>query len=410
MNMKKIYKSTIKMVALLVVLATLVAIPACNDNPDAYEVASGKPSVSYVRIPDALRSDSLVSHAFMGTTIALVGENMRSVKEVWFNDQQAVLNTSLITPTALIVQVPNTIPDNVTSKIYMVTASNDTVKYDFGVDVPSPLLNNMDCEYVVDGGTAVINGNFFLPVDGSTVPEVYFTPNIKAEVISMTLTKLTIKVPNGAAEGPITVKSRYGSTRSKFRFRDTSGIISDFSSSSYGNPWGLGGFGTDNPCSGQYLLFESKAFGSWSWLNNMMWVYSACNGAGNKPLAEGSDLTKLALRFETNVPTWSDEQMCIWFTPYESSFSGINVDGAYAQYHWKPYLNQKVKSTYKTNGWITVTIPLSEFNTDKGELTTERKIDNIANYTNINLMVFGSAADTYPIKICIDNLRIVNIQ
>ena len=142
----------------------------------------------------------------------------------------------------------------------------------------------------------------------------------------------------------------------------------------------------------------------------MMWVYSACDGAGNKPIGTGSDLKKTALRFETNVPTWSDEQMCIWFTPYESSFSGINVDGAYAQYHWKPYLNQKVKSTYKTNGWITVTIPLSEFNTDKGETTTERKIDNIANYSNINLMVFGAADGTYPIKICIDNLRIVNIQ
>jgi hypothetical protein len=410
MNMKKIYKSTIKTVISLVILATLIALPACNDNPDAYVVASGKPAVSYVRLPDALRSDSLVTHAFMGTTIALVGENLRSIKQVWFNDQKAVLNTSLITPSALIVVVPNTIPSNVTSKIYMITASNDTVKYDFGVDVPSPLLNTMDCEYVADGGTAVINGNFFLPVDGSTVPEVYFTPNIKAEVLSMTLTRLTIKVPVGAAEGPISVKSRYGTTRSFFRFRDTSGLISNFSSSSYGNPWGLGGFGTTDGCDGQYLLFQSSSFAPWSWLNNMMWVYSAVDGAGNKPIGSGSDLKKVALRFEANVPAWSDEQMCIWFTPYESSFSGINVDATYAQYHWKPYLNNGVKSTYKTNGWITVTIPLSEFNTDKAESVTDRKIDNISNYTNINLMVFGAADGTYPIKICIDNLRVVNIQ
>ncbi|MFA6582064.1 MAG: hypothetical protein WCS79_09695, partial [Paludibacter sp.] len=104
--MKKIYKSTIKMVTALIVLASLIAIPACNDNPDAYVVASGKPTVSYVRIPDATSSDSLITHAFMGTTIALIGENLRSVKEIWFNDQQAILNTSLITPTALIVVVP----------------------------------------------------------------------------------------------------------------------------------------------------------------------------------------------------------------------------------------------------------------------------------------------------------------
>lgn len=410
MNMKKIYKSTIKTVTSLLVFAAVVALPACNDNPDEYIVASGKPTVSYIRIPDVLSSDSLLTHAFMGTTIAIIGDNMRSVKEIWFNDQKAVLNSSLITPTCLIVPVPSTIPANVTSKIYMVTASNDTVKYDFGVDVPSPLLSNLECEYVVNGGNVVINGNFFLPVDGQTVPEVYFTPNIKAEVVSMTLTKLTVKVPDGVAAGPITVKSRYGSTRSEFKFRDTSGLISDFSSSTYGNPWGLGGFGTTDGCSGQYLLFESSSFGSWSWLNNMMWVYSACDGAGNKPIGTGSDLKKTALRFETNVPTWSDEQLNIWFTPYESSFSGVNIDASYAQYHWKPYLKNGVKSTYKTNGWITVTIPLSEFNTDKGETTTERKIDNIANYSNINLMVFGAADGTYPIKICIDNLRIVNIQ
>ena len=53
---------------------------------------------------------------------------------------------------------------------------------------------------------------------------------------------------------------------------------------------------------------------------------------------------------------------------------------------------------------------LSEFNTDKTESTTDRKITDISAYTNINLMVFGDADDTYPIKICIDNLRIVSIN
>jgi len=415
MNMKNIYKSTIKIVTLLLVLAGLMAVPACNDNPDAYKVASGVPSVSYVRIPDVLKSDSLVSHAFMGTTVALVGENLRSVKEVWFNDRQAILNTSLITPTALIVQVPNTIPDNVTNKIYMVTASNDTVKYDFGVDVPNPLLTSLKCEYVADGGTVVISGNYFLPVEGDIKPEVYFTPNIKAEVLSYSLTEIQVKVPVGAGVGPISVKSRYGTSRSTFKFRDNTNLICDFESTTYGNPWGLGAFATDNGCSGQYLLFQNSAFAPWSWLNNMMFVYSAVDGAGNKPLATGSDLTKLALRFEANVGTWDDEQMIIWFAPYESSFSGVNVDANYAQYHWKPYLTGSVRSTYKSDGWITVTIPLSQFNTDKAETTTSKKIDDISKYTNINLMLFGgfTSDDTdksHPIKICMDNLRIVSIQ
>lgn len=411
MNMKKIYKSIIKTITSLMVLAALVAIPACNDNPDAYAMASGKPKVSYVRIPDAISADSLVSHAFMGTTIALIGENMRSVKEVWFNDQQAVLNTSLITPTTLIVSVPNTIPNNITSKIYLVTGENDTVKYDFGVDVPRPLLTSLKCEYVPEGGTVVIKGNYFLPVEGSTNPEVYFTPNIPAtEIVSYSLTEIQVKVPAGAGVGPISVKSRYGTTRSDFKFRDNTNLICDFESSTFGNPWGLGAFSSDDPCSGQYLLFQNSSFAAWSWLNSMMFVYSAVDGNGNKPIATG-DVSKLALRFEANVNPWSDEPMCIWFTHYESSFSGVNsIDGNYAQYHWKPYLDGKVKSTYKSDGWQTYTIPLSSFNTDKGETLTNRAIDNISQYTNINLMLFGAADAAHPIKVCMDNLRIVSIN
>lgn len=407
--MKNIIKITRKTTAISFFIAVVALLASCNDYPDAYVTTDGVPTVSYVRIPDVLSSDSLVTHAYMGTTIALIGDNLTSVKQVWFNDQQATLNTSFITSKALILTVPNSIPDNVTDKIYLINSKNDTVKYDFKVDVPNPMLTSMDCEYVPDGDVATINGNYFLPVEGDDVPEVYFTPNIKAEVVSYTLTQLKVIVPEGASMGTVTVKSRYGSTMSTFKFRDNTGLISDFSNSSYGNPWGLGGFSSTDGCDGQYLLMESSSFGPWSWLNNMMWVYSACDGAGNQPIATG-DVSNLALRFETNVPYWSDQNMCIWFTPYESSFSGVNVDGTSAQYHWKPYMDGTSKVTYNSDGWKTITIPLSEFNTDKSETTTTRKITDISAYTNINLMVFGAADDTYPIKICIDNLRIVSIN
>lgn len=408
--MKKIYKSTIKIVTSLIVLAMLAIMPACNDNPDAYETTSGVPKVSYVRIPDALSSDSLVTHAYMGTTIALVGENLTSIKEIWFNDQQATLNTSFITSTSLITTVPNTIPQKITDTMYLINSKGDTVKFDFKVDVPNPLLTSLKCEYVPEGGTVVIKGNYFLPVEGSANPEVYFTPNIPAtEIVSYSLTEIQVKVPAGAGVGPISVKSRYGTTRSDFKFRDNTNLICDFESSSFGNPWGLGAFSSDDPCSGQYLLFQNSSFAAWSWLNNMMFVYSAVDGNGNKPIASG-DISKLALRFEANVNPWSDEPMCIWFTPYESSFSGVNIDASYAQYHWKPYLNGTVKSTYISDGWQTYTIPLSSFNTDKGESLTSRKIDDISKYTNINLMLFGAADAAHPIKVCMDNLRIVSIN
>ena len=186
--MKNIYKSFTKILLSIVTLGALVFLPACNDNPDEYVITDGVPVVKYVRMPDVLSADSLVTHAFMGNTIAIVGENLTSVKELWFNDQKTVLNSSLITSNVLITSVPTKIPNVVTNKMYLINKSNDTIKVDFGVDVPSPLLSSMKCEYVADGSVAVIRGNYFLSVAAINQPEVIITPIIKAtEIVSYNL-------------------------------------------------------------------------------------------------------------------------------------------------------------------------------------------------------------------------------
>jgi len=419
--MKKIYKSVFKMVTLLVLFASILALPACNDNPDEYVVSSGKPTVSYVRIPDAVSGDSLVTHAFMGTTVALVGDNMRSVKEVWFNDQQAVLNTSLTTPTALIVQVPNTIPDNVTGKIYIVTSSNDTVKYDFGVDVPSPLLSTMDCEYVGDGGTAVINGNFFLPVDGSTVPEVYFTPNIKAEVLSATINKITVKVPAGAGVGSVSVKSRYGTTRSKaFYFRDNRGMILDWDNTNASGGWRSGVIANSNPAgiSGNYVRFsgahdDSKGAGS-TW-NEDAFSFNLWGIANGRPQGDlfSIDPAKAVLKFEVNVDkSWSSGALQMIFTPWAMSAKNTYIGGDATQpllpgAIWNPWATAE-KGTFTTNGWITVSVPIKDFTYDRagGKLATGTQVGGFGGLT---FFVFNGGVVGTPCTpdICIDNIRVV---
>ena len=109
-----------------IALSTLVVLPSCDDNPDAYVITDGLPEVRYVRVPDALSADSLLKSAFMGSNIAIVGKNLTSVTEIWFNDQQAILNTSLMTDKAIIVGVPSTIPEKVTNKMYLLNKDKDT--------------------------------------------------------------------------------------------------------------------------------------------------------------------------------------------------------------------------------------------------------------------------------------------
>ena len=61
--MKNIYKSFTKILLSIVTLGALVFLPACNDNPDEFIITDGVPVVKYVRMPDVLSADSLVTHA-----------------------------------------------------------------------------------------------------------------------------------------------------------------------------------------------------------------------------------------------------------------------------------------------------------------------------------------------------------
>ena len=104
-----------------------VMMTSCEDEPDKYEIADGLPTVNYIRMTDPEVADSLITGAYMSNTICLVGENLRSVYELYFNDQKAILNTSLITDNTLIVDIPSTIPSVVTNKIYLINKNHETV-------------------------------------------------------------------------------------------------------------------------------------------------------------------------------------------------------------------------------------------------------------------------------------------
>ena len=152
----------------LIALVASFSMASCEDEPDKYEVADGLPTVRYIRSPYAVSADSLITEASTGTTICLVGENLRSIYELYFNDVQAILNSIYMTDNTVIVDVPQSIPTEVSNKMYMVTRNGETVEYDFSVTVPAPTLTTMSCEYAPAGSEVTITGNYF--VDDPNVP------------------------------------------------------------------------------------------------------------------------------------------------------------------------------------------------------------------------------------------------
>ncbi|MDD2512131.1 MAG: hypothetical protein PHS71_02640 [Proteiniphilum sp.] len=121
--------------------------------------------------------------------------------------------------------IPKEIPSVVTDKIYMITKSDDTITYDFGVQVPAPVVSRISCEYAHDGDRAVLYGDYF--IDDRNVPlTITMAGNVPvSEIICIEKTKVSFRIPQGSQRGYLNVKSIYGTGRSKFQFRDDRGMI-----------------------------------------------------------------------------------------------------------------------------------------------------------------------------------------
>ncbi len=409
----KLLLKNIKSGFLLTLLAVFsMMFQACEENPYEYVVTDGTPTVDYIRLTDPDKSDSLIVSASLNSTIALMGKNLTSIKELWFNDKQAFLNTSYITSDVLIVTIPAEIPGTVTNTIYIVT-KKDTVLYDFNVVVPPPAPSSMLCEFVADGAQAVIQGRYL--IDEMSVPlEVIFPGNVSAEIVSVSedYDEVVVTVPEGAGVGPVTVKSIYGTGISTFYFRDDRNYILDWDNLDAAGGWRPGVIANSEPdgVSGNYVRFNGEMAGgigaTWNEDAHSFNLWNASNGRPDVPFYE-DDLSKAVLKFECYVvDEWKASALQMVFTPY--SVSGTNAylaDGVTPRGLWMPWVTE---GSYKTDGWITVSIPMSSFMYlhDGADAGREVTTDDLGGLTFF-VWHGGVEGEDCNIHMCIDNIRIV---
>ena len=77
-------KSFLKITLLLVLSSVVTSIVSCKK--DEVKPNNGKPVIYYIRSTNPEVSDSLLVGTFMGSLIAIVGDNLADTKEIWFND------------------------------------------------------------------------------------------------------------------------------------------------------------------------------------------------------------------------------------------------------------------------------------------------------------------------------------
>ncbi len=408
--MKTKYIKIVSKAFLLMFLTVGLLFQSCEEYPNAYKITEGVPSVNYIRLTDPDKSDSLIVSASLNMTIALMGDNLTSITEMWFNDKQAYLNSSFMTSSTVIVTVPNEIPITVTDKIYMV-AGNDTVTYDFNVVVPPPAPRGMLCEFVAAGDQAVIKGNYF--IDDPNVPlEVIFPGDIAAEVISVSddYEEIVVVVPEGTGSGPVTVKNIYGSSMSSFYFRDDRNYILDWDVLDAAGGWRSGVIANSNPAgvSGNYVRFDGDMPGDGTWNEDAFSfnLWNSSNGRPDIPFYDG-DLNEAVLKFEVYVvEDWKSAALQMIFTPY--SVSGTNsyiADNTVPRGLWMPWAST---GSYMTEGWTTVSIPMSEFHYTNSGGDAGRTVET-NDLGGLTFFVWSGGVDGEDCRVhmCIDNIRIV---
>ena len=138
---------------------------ACDsvDYPDRFVQTSGVPTVDFIRYAN---KDVVITQANMEEIVCIVGDNLTSVHDIYFNDQAAILNSSYMTAKTLVVAIPKTMPVEQTDKIYLITKDGQQVTYDFKVLPPAPKITTMSLEWAQPGETVTINGSYlFAPVE-----------------------------------------------------------------------------------------------------------------------------------------------------------------------------------------------------------------------------------------------------
>ena len=370
----------------MILAAAVLGFASCEDYPDAFELADGVPTVHYVRYADR---DVFIEQAYMGEVVCFVGENLCSVRELFFNDQKAVLNTSFMTENTLVAAVPGNLPKEKTDKVYMITKGLDTLTVDFKVMMPSPQVKSMSCEFQQPGTDVTVYGNYF-----SEPMTVTFEDGAGAVVTSfksVSMTEVTFTIPADAKPGKIKVETESGLARSPFSYYDfCDGLITDFDGGTDVVPqgWNFSGtYSSEGGIMGNYVELKSASAmtpdGAWNedfkidfWCGNWNGDPMGITSGPGVPICNIIDFSNwqnMALKFELYIPSsnpWMAGAMQLIFCSADraandswqnNTFLHTSADGGLdlCRGLYRPW---EATGSFDTGDkWITVTVPFSEF-------------------------------------------------
>lgn len=398
----------IKFIFLFFALGCMLVQSGCKkDNK------GGQPAIRQIRAIDPSPNDSVLTQAGPGQTIVIQGSNLVTTTQIYFNGYPAPFNSALFTDVDLVVTIPADMPfaslDQGQLNTIRIVTSFGEITYTFPIVPPPPVISSMSNEMAVAGDKVTLYGNNFFFID-----KVIFPGNIEVTtdlVTNISGTTLELTIPAGITQGgTIQVVNQYGTGTSILLFNDlVTGVLCNFDN--------VNTFSWGSPVKDDAVLFpgnraryahlkqDNIGANNWDWWNGNRGIIT--NPVNWVPAANVNDpAASFAMKFEVYIKeAWTTGCMYIG-PPPDDTWKFLN--------RFEPWKNTP---GFKTDGWVTITIPLNQFKNkaDDGTngagpaATTVADIIDGINEVVKFMFVNDTATPIDKMDMAIDNIRVVKI-
>lgn len=206
-------------VLFILAILSLSAITSCKED----ENGNGIPVIHYLRMTDPALADSTFTDVNQGTMIAVIGENLDGVMEVYINNQEINFNSTYSTPTSLIITIPYDESFQLTSQHpelpseLRIVTTHGTATFPMHVLSPGPAISYISAFYPIETGDEItlMGQNFY------EINRIYFsrdslevTQPITDYQVSEDFDQITFSVPDAMMGGGYIIVDCYTSDAS----------------------------------------------------------------------------------------------------------------------------------------------------------------------------------------------------
>ncbi len=453
---------TMKYMWMVCAALTLAGVSSCSeDDGDAYPGGNGPVVVNaiYLQDADGTVKDRKVDFARLGQTIRLEGSGFGGTRHVLVNGYDTYFNTAMVTNTNMVLQLLASTPitdadPDVRNKIQFVK-DNGTYSCDLTIRAASPSISGISNSLPQPGERVVVYGanlqeTSSLVLPGGVVVNSGIENDEDGEWYAFTM-------PAECKEGGhIYSTGANGNAQTPDFFNQSTGLILNFDGVGTQGFWSWSETGSmindedlvsDPLSSGRgtvckiipdRLLVDGivpgkgRASECWTAGNNNDaddWTHFVADSL----FKETTPLTEVAFQFDVYCPEpWAYTGQIEITIQNNISFNGYGSDEVKSTSTqacvWVPWLVNNEVVPFQTEGWQTVTIPLSEFSkyasmiSDGDTPTFQTVIDDrkAASYCNFGMGFVNTdivisddltyESQTAKIPIYVDNWRIVPFQ